>query len=56
MKFVGEHNLGKPTQIVGELLKKGSIKPLLEWLETFDDEYSKSIAESLREDSGGPIG
>jgi hypothetical protein len=55
MKFVGDHNLGKPTQIVSELLKKGPVTPLLEWLETFDDEYSKSIAESLREDSGGQI-
>ncbi len=51
IKYVGEHNLTKPTGVFKKLLQSEHVNPLLAWLEeAFDDDYSKSIAESLKED------
>jgi Apea-like HEPN len=51
MRYVDEHKLTKPSGIFAKLLQSEKVNPLLEWLEeAFDDEESKHIAESLRED------
>lgn len=51
IQFVGEHKLTKPTAIFTKLLQSQKVDPLLQWLDTgFDDENSKDIAASLRED------
>lgn len=51
IQFVGEHKLTKPTGVFTKLLQSGHVNPLLEWLEeAFGDKYSKSIAQSLREE------
>jgi predicted SnoaL-like aldol condensation-catalyzing enzyme len=51
IQFVAEHKLTKPTGVFAKLLQSGHVPALLEWLDgAFNDRYSKSIAESLRED------
>jgi hypothetical protein len=51
IQFVGEHGITKPTAVFPKLLESEHVNPLLTWLEeAFDDDDSKSIAESLRED------
>ena len=50
-QFVGEHKLTTPAGVFAKLLQSEHVNPLLEWLEkSFGDKYSKSIAQSLRED------
>lgn len=48
--FVSSNDLTKQTQVYAKLLQSEHVAPLLTWLKTFDDEDSKNISESLKED------
>jgi hypothetical protein len=51
IQFVGKQGITKSTGLFTKLLQSQHVNPLLTWLEeTFGDDYSKSIADSLRED------
>lgn len=54
IQFVGANSLTKPTAVFAKLVESEHVGPLLKWLEEeFVTDYSKSIAESLREDLAG---
>jgi hypothetical protein len=51
IEFVSKNSLTKQTHVYTKLLQSEHITPFLTWLEElFDDSYSKSISESLKED------
>jgi hypothetical protein len=51
IEFVSKNSLTKQTQVYTKLLQSEHVTPFLTWLEEFfNDSYSKSIAESLKED------
>jgi predicted SnoaL-like aldol condensation-catalyzing enzyme len=51
IKYVDQHELKKPSAVFAKLLQSPKVEEFLQWLdEDPEDEDSKSIAESLRED------